>query len=145
MVLVVQLYAPLSDDLVKPLRAPYPKNRDRDEFNRVLHVLACVEKGCTGVRCLRSAQRDAGWAEAGKQDRKRKAQQKQEEDRRKTTERSLNPFASKSSVSSVGEDLELPLARVTSWEIAHYTYNPVISSFRKHFCGSWVPDLWRKR
>lgn len=92
MPLLIQIYAPLQSEKVSPLLPPHPRNRYRDECDRLLHVFGCVKKGCIGVKCLRSAQRNSKWASEGREKR-RKARLETEAAKQKQSE---NPFSSSS-------------------------------------------------
>jgi len=102
--LLVQVYAPLTSDNphIRSLSTPHPKNAYRDEFDRLLYVFACVKKGCTGIRCLRAARRNDGWAREGRQSRKRKKMEHDKKAKAKEDDRARNPFATASHGASVG-------------------------------------------
>lgn len=92
MSLLIQIYAPLQSEKVSPLLPPHPRNRYRDEFDRLLYVFGCTKKGCLGVRCLRAARRSEKYAQEGREKRK-KAKLEAEDAKEKA---SVNPFSSSS-------------------------------------------------
>jgi pre-rRNA-processing protein TSR4 len=102
MPLLVQVYAPLPSEKVAPLSPPTaPLNKYREEVDRIIHVFGCTKPGCTGVRCLRSARRNAAWAKAGREKR-RKAKEEAEAAQKKSANNPFarstgNPFASRTS------------------------------------------------
>lgn len=90
MPLLIQIYAPLQSEKVSPLLPPHPRNKYRDEFDRLLYVFGCVKRGCLGVRCLRAAQRSSKYAQEGLERRKKA---KLDAETAKQTA-SVNPFSS---------------------------------------------------
>lgn len=136
--LLTQIYAPLSDDKLRPLSAPFPRNAYRDEFDRLLYTYGCVKKGCLGVRLLRAARRSDSYAKAGREKRTLLAAERAKKEQTKAEERAINPFASGSAkvrtACLVSTNDDLPVGPDQPIRIQQ--------QFRR-ISRLWQHDLWR--